>query len=91
MCTNLNRDSSRIKGRRFVASMVAGVAASASLLALGGLVAPAQAQEKKPNIVVIMGDDIGWFNIGAYHRCVMSGKSPNLDQLASQGMMFTDS
>ena len=38
---------------------------------------------KKPNIVVIMGDDIGWFNIGAYHRGIMAGKTPNLDQLAS--------
>ena len=48
------------------------------------------AQEKKPNILVIMGDDIGWFNIGAYHRGIMSGKTPNLDKLAAQGMMFTD-
>jgi arylsulfatase len=45
---------------------------------------------KKPNIVVIMGDDIGWFNIGAYHRGMMAGRTPNLDKLASQGMMFTD-
>lgn len=45
---------------------------------------------KQPNILVIMGDDIGWFNIGAYHRGIMSGKTPNLDQLASQGMLFTD-
>jgi arylsulfatase len=45
---------------------------------------------KKPNIVFIMGDDIGWFNIGAYHRGIMSGKTPNLDKLASQGMLFTD-
>ncbi|MGL4960122.1 MAG: arylsulfatase [Inquilinus sp.] len=44
----------------------------------------------KPNIVVIMGDDVGWFNIGAYHRGIMSGKTPNLDKLASEGMMFTD-
>jgi arylsulfatase len=50
---------------------------------------PAQAA-KKPNILVIMGDDVGWFNIGAYHRGMMSGKTPNLDKLASQGMMFTD-
>jgi arylsulfatase A-like enzyme len=50
----------------------------------------ATAQEKKPNILVIMGDDVGWFNVGAYHRGMMSGKTPNLDQLASQGMMFTD-
>jgi len=50
----------------------------------------AWAQDKKPNILVIMGDDVGWFNIGAYHRGIMSGKTPNLDKLASQGMMFTD-
>ena len=37
-----------------------------------------------------MGDDVGWFNIGAYHRGIMSGKTPNLDRLASEGMMFTD-
>lgn len=53
--------------------------------------APAVAQEPaKPNIVVIMGDDVGWFNLGAYHRGIMSGKTPNLDKLASEGMMFTD-
>nr|WP_266337358.1 arylsulfatase [Kaistia nematophila] len=50
----------------------------------------AQAPAEKPNILVIMGDDVGWFNIGAYHRGIMSGKTPNLDRLASEGMMFTD-
>jgi Sulfatase len=45
---------------------------------------------QKPNIVVIMGDDVGWFNIGAYHRGMMAGKTPHLDQLATQGMLFTD-
>ena len=45
---------------------------------------------KKPNIVVIMGDDVGWFNIGAYHRGMMAGTTPNLDRLAAQGMLFTD-
>ena len=45
---------------------------------------------KKPNIVVIMADDVGWFNIGAYHRGMMAGRTPNLDRLASQGMLFTD-
>src|SRR6516165_1229026 len=44
----------------------------------------AQQNGKKPNILVIMGDDIGWFNIGAYHRGMMSGKTPNLDKLAAQ-------
>src|SRR5262245_50460160 len=49
----------------------------------------AQKDGKKPNIVFIMGDDVGWFNIGAYHRGIMSGKTPNLDKLAAQGMLFT--
>jgi arylsulfatase len=43
----------------------------------------------KPNIIFIMGDDIGWFNIGAYHRGMMAGTTPNLDKLAAEGMMFT--
>jgi arylsulfatase len=59
------------------------------LVLLALVVAPALAQ-KKPNILVIMGDDVGWFNIGAYHQGIMSGKTPNLDKLASQGMRFTD-
>jgi arylsulfatase A-like enzyme len=49
-----------------------------------------QQQQRPPNIVVIMGDDVGWFNIGAYHQGIMSGKTPNLDRLASEGMRFTD-
>jgi arylsulfatase len=49
-----------------------------------------KAQAKKPNILVIMGDDVGWFNIGAYHRGIMSGKTPHLDKLAAEGMIFTD-
>ena len=53
------------------------------------VVGPASAQQK-PNIVVIMGDDIGWFNVGAYHQGMMSGRTPNLDKLAAEGMRFTD-
>jgi arylsulfatase len=55
-----------------------------------GIAFPIQAAEKQPNILVIMGDDVGWFNIGAYHQGIMSGKTPNLDKLASEGMRFTD-
>ena len=39
-----------------------------------------QAQDKKPNILFIMGDDIGIWNIGAYHRGMMAGRTPNLDK-----------
>src|ERR1700741_1201675 len=60
-------------------------------LVCGVLVAvAAQAADKKPNILFIMGDDIGMWNIGAYHRGLMAGRTPNLDELAKQGMMFTD-
>jgi arylsulfatase A-like enzyme len=44
----------------------------------------------QPNIIAIMGDDIGWFNIGAYNRGIMAGRTPNLDKLAAEGMLFTD-
>ena len=63
---------------------------TAAAAAILSAVCPAQAADKKPNILVIMGDDVGWFNIGAYHRGIMSGKTPNLDKLASEGMLFTD-
>src|SRR6266566_5338919 len=63
----------------------------ASLIAVTVASMPAaSAQQRQPNSLVIMGDDVGWFNIGAYHRGIMSGKTPNLDKLASDGMTFTD-
>jgi arylsulfatase len=46
--------------------------------------------QKKPNIVVIMADDVGWYNIGAYHQGMMAGRTPNLDKMAKEGMRFTD-
>ncbi|TPG89377.1 arylsulfatase [Pseudomonas caspiana] len=60
---------------------------------LAAMVVPAitQAADKTaPNIVVIMGDDIGWSNIGVYNQGMMAGRTPNLDQLAAEGMRFTD-
>ncbi len=56
----------------------------------GAAAGTATAADKKPNIVVIMGDDIGMWNIGAYHRGLMAGRTPNLDKLAAEGMLFTD-
>src|SRR5216683_2413300 len=59
---------------------------------LPALVVPglAQTTASKPNIVVIMGDDVGMWNIGAYHRGLMAGRTPNLDKIAKEGMLFTD-
>src|SRR5262245_19319848 len=70
--------------------------AAASAIGSGAPVTVAQAQAQpapsgqRPNIVFIMGDDIGWFNIGAYHQGIMASRTPNLDKLASEGMRFTD-
>ena len=61
-----------------------------TLLPMLSMPSSAQTAARKPNIVVIMGDDIGMWNIGAYHRGMMAGRTPNLDKLAKQGMLFTD-
>jgi len=53
--------------------------------------APAQAQAaKKPNILVIWGDDIGQFNISAYNMGMMGYRTPNIDRIAREGAIFTD-
>jgi len=51
---------------------------------------PAGAADKKPNILVIMGDDIGYWNISAYNRGMMGYRTPNIDRIASEGAVFTD-
>ena len=58
-------------------------------LALGGA-ASAQTAAKKPNIVMIMGDDVGMWNLSAYHRGMMGGSTPNIDRIAKEGALFTD-
>ncbi len=72
---------------RSVSKLLAGLG-----VALFAMAPPAlgQAAARKPNIVVIMGDDIGVWNIGAYHRGMMAGRTPNLDRIAAEGMLFTD-
>jgi arylsulfatase A-like enzyme len=83
----LNRRNVLLASTTLAAASALGSAASVQK-------AVAQAQQAsssgRPNILVIMGDDVGWFNIGAYHRGMMSGKTPNLDRLAAGGMIFTD-
>jgi hypothetical protein len=75
-----------------------------SLIAASALVAAglttAQAQQpqqpapapvgRKPNILMIMGDDIGWFNASIYHRGIMGYRTPNIDRIGNEGAMFTD-
>jgi len=50
----------------------------------------AKQERQKPNILVIMADDIGIWNISAYHRGMMGGRTPNIDRIAREGALFTD-
>ena len=53
--------------------------------------APASAQQpQKPNILFIMGDDIGWMQPSIYHRGLMVGETPNIDKIGQEGAMFTE-
>jgi arylsulfatase A-like enzyme len=73
-----------------------GALALVALMACGGVAhaqdtdKPSKTKSERPNIVFIMGDDIGMWNIGAYHRGLMAGRTPNIDKLASEGSIFTD-
>src|SRR5579862_9567678 len=61
-----------------------------SLAAVVAVSMPAAAQQPKPNIVVIWGDDIGLSDVSAYSHGLMGFKTPNIDRIATEGMMFTD-
>ena len=65
-----------------------------TILALTAVVAsvgPARAaEEKKPNILFIMGDDIGWMQPSIYHRGLMVGETPNIDRIGNEGAIFMD-
>jgi arylsulfatase A-like enzyme len=66
-------------------TVLAGIA-----LALIGSGTPTFGQSKKPNILVIFGDDVGYWNISAYNHGMMGYKTPNIDRVAKQGALFTD-
>jgi len=68
---------------KFMAALSLGLLLSASASSAWG-------QQKKPNIIVIWGDDIGQYNISAYSNGVMGYRTPNIDRIAKEGMIFTD-
>src|SRR6516164_5439336 len=61
-----------------------------TFLAGGSAIANAQAAGSKPNILFIMGDDIGWMQVGLYHRGLALGETPNIDRIGQEGAVFTD-
>jgi arylsulfatase A-like enzyme len=48
------------------------------------------AEKKKPNVLLILADDVGWFDVGAYNRGIMGGPTPNIDRIAREGVLLTD-
>jgi len=50
----------------------------------------AVAKTGKPNILFILADDIGWFNVSAYNLGVMGYRTPNIDKIGREGAIFTD-
>src|SRR5260221_12953199 len=65
-----------------------GLSLLTATVALISAAGPLQAQEKKPNILFIMGDDIGWMQPSCYHRGLMVGETPNIDRIANEGAIF---
>ena len=75
--------------RKLLLSVMA--AATAVVTFCGGLhPADAQQSQQKPNILFIMGDDIGWMQPSIYHRGLMVGETPNIDKIGQEGAMFTE-
>ena len=69
-----------------------GATAAGFLLTASAFLSPAlaQAPAAKPNILFIMGDDIGWMQVGVYHRGLALGETPNIDRIGQEGAVFTD-
>src|SRR5450759_906448 len=74
-----------------------GLLASCVAILIGGAPAfaqlpskPASPAQARPNIVMIMGDDVGIWNLSTYHRGMMGGSTPNIDRIAKEGALFTD-
>ncbi len=72
-----------------VQSKSLGLLVIAAALAIASMPAAAQQQEK-PNILFIMGDDIGWMQPSIYRRGLMVGETPNIDRIGNEGAMFMD-
>jgi arylsulfatase A-like enzyme len=67
-----------------------GLLALSAAVTVASMPASAQQQQAKPNILFIMGDDIGWMQPGIYHRGLMVGETPNIDRIGNEGAIFMD-
>jgi arylsulfatase A-like enzyme len=87
--SNENNELSRRNLLLGTSSLVAAAALTSAALAQTQRATPA-ASGRKPNILFIMGDDIGWFNISAYNMGIMGYRTPNIDRIGREGAVFTD-
>ena len=87
------RDNKAIDRRNILlgtSTLIAAATLTSGALAQAQKAAPAASSDRKPNILVIFGDDIGQTNISAYSFGLMGYRTPNIDRLAKEGMLFTD-
>lgn len=75
---------------RLLMKLAAATAATIALGMMGASLKPAIGQDGKPNILVIWGDDVGYWNLSCINNGMMGYKTPNIDRLAREGMWFTD-
>ena len=97
MSDEAKANNSRLIGRRRIllggttlAAMSALAAAAPVRMAQAQQPVPAQPPGRLPNVLAIVADDIGVFNVGAYHRGMMGGRTPNIDRIAREGVLLTD-
>jgi arylsulfatase len=85
-----DRRSVLLGSTSLAAASVLGSATPTSVARAQPAPAPAAGGGRKPNILMIMGDDIGWFNPSIYHRGIMGYRTPNIDRIGNEGALFTD-
>jgi arylsulfatase len=84
----LNRRSILLGGTTLAAASA--LANGASMRVARAQPAPTTPASRKPNILMIMADDIGWFNVSLYNHGIMGYRTPNIDRIGKEGAMFTD-
>src|SRR5262244_1287760 len=85
---DVSRRNILLAGTTLAAASAIGAAASTAVAQAQQ--AAAQSGGRKPNILFIMGDDIGWFNVSAYNMGLMGYRTPNIDRIGREGAVFTD-
>ena len=76
--------------RKSAAKSLVGALVAVTAVIIGGADSASAADKKKPNILVIWGDDVGQSNISAYTKGMMGYTTPNIDRIANEGLIFTD-